>query len=251
MQVDERASFDQHMQLLERIAPRLLPLITDTGHLIHESITVGENVLLEGAQGALLDVDHGTYPFVTASNTIAGGACIGAGVGPTAIDAVLGVIKAYTTRVGNGPFPTEAPGDIGDRLRESGGEYGATTGRPRRCGWFDSVVARYAARINGLTNLAITKLDVLDGFDEISICVGYRVGGEVVDTVPGDMGVMDSVEPVYEAHAGWRATTAGARALSDLPREARAYLDRMTELVGAPVSYVSVGNRRDQIIEVQ
>ncbi|KPJ87430.1 MAG: adenylosuccinate synthetase [Gemmatimonas sp. SG8_17] len=251
MQVDERASFDQHMQLLERIAPALLPLITDTGHLIHESIKAGKNVLLEGAQGALLDVDHGTYPFVTASNTIAGGACIGAGVGPTVIDAVLGVIKAYTTRVGNGPFPTEAPGDIGDRLRESGGEYGATTGRPRRCGWFDSVVARYAARINGLTNLAITKLDVLDGFDEISICVGYRVGGEVMDTVPGDMEVLDSVEPLYEAHAGWRCSTAGVRALSDLPREARAYIDRMTELVGAPVSYVSVGNRRDQIIEVQ
>ncbi|UCG85126.1 MAG: adenylosuccinate synthase [Gemmatimonadota bacterium] len=250
MDVEERADFDQHMQLLERVTPALLPLVTDTGWLIHEAIEAGENVLLEGAQGALLDVDHGTYPFVTASNTTAGGASVGAGIGPTAIDVVLGVVKAYTTRVGNGPLPTEAPSDIGDRLREYGGEYGATTGRPRRCGWFDSVVVRYAARINGLTNLAITKLDVLDAFDEISICVAYRTGGETTDTVPAEMGVLESVEPVYETHAGWRCSTADARVLSDLPKEARAYLDRMTELVGAPASYVSVGSRRDQVIEV-
>ena len=250
MQVEERADFDEHVQLLERITPALLPLMTDTGRFVYESITAGKNVLLEGAQGALLDVDHGTYPFVTASNTTAGGACTGAGIGPAAIDAVLGVIKAYTTRVGNGPFPTETTGKLGDRLREYGSEYGATTGRPRRCGWFDSVVARYAARINGLTNLAITKLDVLDSFDEVSICVGYRADGEIIDTVPADMEVLNSVEPEYENHAGWRCSTADARALSDLPREARAYLDRMAELVGAPISYVSVGNRRDQVIEV-
>jgi adenylosuccinate synthase len=250
LRVKERADFDEHMSWLERVTPELLPMMTDTGLFVHESIVAQKNVLLEGAQGALLDVDHGTYPFVTASNTTAGGAPVGAGIGPTTVDAVLGVVKAYTTRVGNGPFPTEASGELGDRLRETGGEYGATTGRPRRCGWFDSVVARYAARINGLTDLAITKLDVLDAFEQISICVAYKAGGETIDAVPADTGAFESVEPVYETYPGWRCSTADARVLSDLPREARAYLDRMTELVGAPIAYVSVGNRRDQVIEV-
>ncbi|UCD24431.1 MAG: adenylosuccinate synthase [Gemmatimonadota bacterium] len=248
---DVFADFDEHMDLVDRITPRLLPLVTDTGNLINDSIKANKNVLLEGAQGALLDVDHGTYPFVTSSNTTAGGACVGAAIGPTAIDAVLGVLKAYTTRVGEGPLPTEVTGEVGEQLRELGGEYGATTGRPRRCGWFDSVVARYAARINGLTNLAITKLDVLDTFGEIPVCVGYRLDGAITDSIPTDMEVLGSVEPVYEQLKGWQRSTADARKLTDLPREARAYLDRVTELVGAPISYVSVGSRRDQTIEVE
>jgi adenylosuccinate synthase len=250
MGANELADYEEHMVLIDRITPLLLPLITDTGHLINESIKAQQNVLLEGAQGALLDVDHGTYPFVTSSNTTAGGACIGAAIGPTAIDAVLGVLKAYTTRVGGGPLPTEVTGELGEKLRELGGEYGATTGRPRRCGWFDSVVGSYAARVNGLTNLAITKLDVLDTFSEIPVCVGYKARGEIIHNIPTDLSVLDSVEPVYEQLAGWQSPTGDARDLSDLPRQARVYLDRMAELVGAPISYVSIGSRRDQIIEV-
>jgi adenylosuccinate synthase len=250
MGAEEMADLDEHMALVDRITPRLSPLITDTGRLIYESIKAERNVLLEGAQGALLDVDHGTYPFVTSSNTTAGGACIGAAIGPTAIDAVLGVLKAYTTRVGSGPLPTEVTGEVGEKLRELGGEYGATTGRPRRCGWFDSVVGRYAMRINGLTNLAITKLDVLDTFSEIPVCVSYRLNGETIDRIPTDMELLGSVEPVYEQLEGWQCSTAEARKLTDLPRQARAYLDRMIALVGAPISFVSVGSRRDQTIEV-
>ena len=229
---------------------RLAPHMADTTQLVQERLARGDHLLFEGAQGTLLDLDHGSYPFVTSSNPIAGGACTGGGIGPLQIDEVIGVMKAYATRVGSGPFPTELEGPIGTHLLQKGREFGTTTGRMRRCGWFDSVVARYAARINGLTNLAITKLDVLDSFDEVSICVGYRADGEIIDTVPADMEVLNSVEPEYENHAGWRCSTADARALSDLPREARAYLDRMAELVGAPISYVSVGNRRDQVIEV-
>jgi adenylosuccinate synthase len=250
MGADESADYEEHMALIDRITPRLLPMITDTGYLINRAIKAQENVLLEGAQGALLDLDHGTYPFVTTSNTTAGGACVGAAIGPTAIDAVLGVLKAYTTRVGNGPLPTEVPGELGEKLRELGGEYGATTGRPRRCGWFDAVVGSYAARINGLTHLAITKLDVLDTFGQIPVCVGYKVRGEVIDSIPTDLSILESVEPVYEQLTGWQGPTGDTRELTDLPRQARAYLDRMAELVGAPISYVSVGSRRDQIIEV-
>src|SRR6058998_2478476 len=174
----ERASAEEHIHLLERLAPRLLPLAVDAGRVVWEALQRGESVLLEGAQGALLDVYHGTYPYVTSSNTTAGGAAVGAGIGPTAIDAVLGVVKAYTTRVGNGPLPTEAEPVVAERIRELGGEFGATTGRPRRCGWFDAVVVRYAVRVNGLTGLAVTKLDVLDTFAEIPVCVGYRLDGE-------------------------------------------------------------------------
>ena len=181
----ERASFDQHAALLERLAPRLLPLAADAGLLVHRAVREGKRVLLEGAQGSLLDVDHGTYPFVTSSNTTAGGAAVGAGIGPTLIHGVLGVVKAYTTRVGNGPLPTEAPSPHGERLRELGGEFGAVTGRPRRCGWFDATVVRYAARVNGLTGLAVTKLDVLDGFEEIPVCTAYRLDGEACERDAG------------------------------------------------------------------
>jgi adenylosuccinate synthase len=247
--VEERASADQALAALERLAPRLVPLVTDTGLVAWRALRDGRRVLLEGAQGALLDVDHGTYPFVTSSSTTAGGAATGAGIGPTMIDAAVGVVKAYTTRVGNGPLPTEAQGADGDRLRELGGEYGATTGRPRRCGWFDAVVVRYAVRVNGLTDLAVTKLDVLDTFTDLPICVGYRVDGAVVDQMPADPAVLERVEPIYERLEGWGRPTSGARRLADLPAPARAYLDRLQDLAGTPIGWVSVGTRRDQIIE--
>jgi adenylosuccinate synthase len=246
----ERADPGEHEALLERLAPRLLPMAVDAGRVIWEALERGESVLLEGAQGALLDVDHGTYPYVTSSNTTAGGAAVGVGIGPTAIDAVLGVVKAYTTRVGNGPLPTEAPPAVAERIRDLGGEFGATTGRPRRCGWFDAVVVRYAVRVNGLTGLAVTKLDVLDTFAEIPVAVGYKLDGEVVDSMPADLERLERVEPVYEMAPGWQKEISGARRLADLPSAARAYVDRLQDLAGAPVRYVSVGTRRDQIIEV-
>ncbi|MEP6590361.1 MAG: adenylosuccinate synthase [Gemmatimonadota bacterium] len=244
-----RASLEEHLELVERLSVRLRPLTTDTGALVYRALRDGQRVLLEGAQGALLDVDHGTYPFVTSSNTTAGGASIGAGIGPTEIDGVLGVVKAYTTRVGNGPLPTEAEGAQEARLRELGGEFGATTGRPRRCGWFDATVVRYSVRVNGLTGLAVTKLDVLDTFESIPVGVSYRLDGEECDDVPSDVELLERVVPVYETLPGWGQSTAGARKLADLPPQARAYLDRLQDLAGAPIRYVSVGTRRDQIIE--
>src|SRR5881396_784188 len=246
----ERASPEEHARLLDRLAPRLLPLAVDAGRVVWEALARGESVLLEGAQGALLDVDHGTYPYVTSSNTTAGGAAVGVGIGPTAIDAVLGVVKAYTTRVGNGPLPTEAEPVVAERIRELGGEFGATTGRPRRCGWFDAVVVRYAVRVNGLTGLAVTKLDVLDTFAEIPVGVGYELDGETIDSMPADVETIGRVEPIYEKVTGWQRPLNAVRRLADLPPAARAYVDRLQDLAGAPVRYVSVGTRRDQIIEV-
>jgi adenylosuccinate synthase len=246
----ERAHLDEHLKLVERLAPRLLPLAADAGLVVYRAIKERRRVLLEGAQGALLDVDHGTYPYVTSSNTTAGGAAVGAGIGPTAIDGVLGVVKAYTTRVGNGPLPTEAGSPYGERLRELGGEFGAVTGRPRRCGWFDATVVRYATRVNGLTGLAVTKLDVLDSFAEIPVGTMYRLGGEVCEEMPAEVEALARVEPVYELLPGWTQPTGNARKLADLPAAARAYLDRLETLSGVPVRYVSVGTRRDQIIEV-
>src|SRR5437867_7296861 len=246
----ERANAEEHVHLLERLAPRLLPLAVDAGRVVWEALERGESVLLEGAQGALLDVDHGTYPYVTSSNTTAGGAAVGVGIGPTAIDAVLGVVKAYTTRVGNGPLPTEAAPAVAQRIRELGGEFGATTGRPRRCGWFDAVVVRYAVRVDGLTGLAVTKLDVLDTFAEIPVAVGYRLDGERIDSMPADVETIARVEPIYEKVPGWQKPLTAVRRLADLPPAARAYVDRLQDLAGGPVRYVSVGTRRDQIIEV-
>jgi adenylosuccinate synthase len=230
---------------------RILPLLTDTGREITEALRAGRRVLLEGAQGALLDVDHGTYPYVTSSTTTAAGAATGAGIGPTVIDAVIGVVKAYTTRVGSGPLPTEIPPPLGERLRELGGEYGATTGRPRRCGWFDAVVVRYAAQVNGLTGLAITKLDVLDSFEEVRICVGYETAdGTGCEHFPYDFTLLENARPVYESMPGWREATSEARTVGDLPKPARDYLHRLEELTGVPIVFISVGTRRDQIIEV-
>ena len=248
---DRRADAEATMQLLERITPRLLSLSEDVGLCVHQAIESGAAVLLEGAQGSLLDIDHGTYPFVTSSNTTSGGAAIGAGIAPMAIDAVLGVVKAYTTRVGHGPLPTEIPGALGERIRELGNEFGAVTGRPRRCGWFDAVVVRYATRVNGLSGLAVTKLDVLDSLDRIAICTGYRVGDEEYREFPGDVTALEHIEPLYEWFEGWQQPTSEARTLDALPANARRYLDRIRELVAAPIVYVSVGTRRDQIIGLE
>ncbi|CAN5867364.1 adenylosuccinate synthase [soil metagenome] len=246
-QVDPDALCDEVLGIRER----LLALSVDTGRVLHDALRAGERVLLEGAQGALLDLDHGTYPYVTSSNTTAGGAALGVGIGPTAIDAVVGVVKAYTTRVGEGPLPTEFPSPMQEHVRQLGGEFGATTGRPRRCGWFDAVVVRYAARVNGLTGLAMTKLDVLDTLPELKIAVGYRAGGALLDDFPGDLGLLEEAEPVYETLPGWEAPTADARRWEDLPEAAQAYLRRIEELTEVPIQYVSVGTRRDQIIHVQ
>lgn len=229
---------------------RILPLVSDVGREISQALAEGGRVLLEGAQGALLDIDHGTYPFVTSSNTTAGSAATGTGIGPTAIDAVLGVVKAYTTRVGSGPFPSEIEGEMGDRLRELGGEFGATTGRPRRCGWFDAVVVRYSARVNGLSGLALTKLDVLDSFDEIQIATGYQVRDTELDDFPDDLALLEAVRPVYETMPGWKTSTEDARSIDDLPQRAKDYIHRIEELTGVPVWYVGVGTEREQIIRV-
>jgi len=234
---------------LTPIAPRLLALADDVGLTIHRAMRSRAAILLEGAQGSLLDIDHGTYPFVTSSSTTSGGAAIGVGIAPTSIDAVLGVVKAYTTRVGNGPLPTEMAEPLGSHIRSLGAEFGATTGRPRRCGWFDAVVVRYAARVNGLSALAVTKLDVLDTLDRIAICTGYRIGSQSIAEFPGDITQLDGLEPIYEWVEGWQASTADARTMGDLPLAARAYLERIEELVETPIRYVSVGTRRDQIID--
>ncbi len=246
----ERASAEEYGRLLHRLAPRLLPLTADVGRVTHDALAQGRHVLLEGAQGALLDVDHGTYPYVTSSNTTAGGAAVGAGIGPTAIDAVLGVVKAYTTRVGNGPLPTEASPEDVEKLRTIGDEFGATTGRPRRCGWFDAVVARYAVRVNGLTDLAVTKLDVLDTIERIPVGTGYQLDGEALDDMPAGTDTLARVRPVYEMLEGWCRPTTAARRMADLPPQARAYLDRLEDLLRTRIAYVSVGSRRDQIISV-
>lgn len=246
-----RASVEESLAALAAVAPRLLPLAEDVGLVVHRAIRDGAAVLLEGAQGSLLDVDHGTYPFVTSSNTTSGGASVGAGIGPTAIDAVLGVVKAYTTRVGNGPLPTELSEALGVRMRELGHEFGAVTGRPRRCGWFDAVVVRYAARINGLSALAVTKLDVLDTLDRIALCTGYEVDGVVHTEFPGDLAALARAVPRYEWFDGWRQPTGAVRRLAHLPALARRYLERIETLVEAPIRFVSVGTRRDQIIDLE
>jgi adenylosuccinate synthase len=241
---------------------RLLRLSADVSKAIYSALSEGRRVLLEGAQGSLLDLDHGTYPYVTSSSTTAGGAATGVGIGPRTLDQIIGVVKAYTTRVGNGPLPTELTDAMGERLREVGGEYGATTGRPRRCGWFDAVVMRYAARVNGLTELAVTKLDVLDGLKSIKICTGYRFrgdaasassviglkGGEKLDFFPGSLSLLANCEPIYEEMEGWDRPTAGVREPGGLPEGARRYLQRIQELAGCPIRRVSVGTKRDQIL---
>ncbi len=247
---DLRASVEETLAALAGLTPRLLAIADDVGLCIHRAIRNGAAVLLEGAQGSLLDIDHGTYPYVTSSNTTVGGAATGVGISPMALDAALGVVKAYTTRVGNGPLPTEFDEPLQTQVRTLGREFGATTGRARRCGWFDGVVVRYAARVNGLTGLAITKLDVLDTLDRLAVCTGYTIDGEVHTEFPADLQMLDRAEPVYEWFDGWNQSTQDARRLDALPSAARLYLDRLEELCDAPIAYVSVGTRRDQIIGV-
>jgi adenylosuccinate synthase len=219
----------------------------DTTLFLANAIDAGQRVLFEGAQATMLDIDHGTYPYVTSSNASIGGVCTGLGVPPRAIHGVLGVVKAYTTRVGEGPLPTELFGEMADRLRESGQEYGASTGRPRRCGWYDAVVARYAVRVNGLDALALTKLDVLDGLDELKICTGYRIDGRVVTEFPANLAA-GSYEAVYETMAGWKEPTRGARQFDELPIEAQNYIKRLEEVSGVGCAIVSTGSDRDETI---
>ena len=227
---------------------RLAPLVADVSLFLESSMKSGQRILFEGAQGTMLDIDHGTYPFVSSSNGSVGGACTGLGIGPRSIGGVLGIVKAYTTRVGEGPLPTELHGDFGDALRESGQEYGASTGRPRRVGWFDSVVARYAVRVNGLATLALTKLDVLDGLDEIHVCTGYQCDNRRLTDLPSDTDTLASVTPEYETWPGWKQPTAGLRTFAELPAEARRYVGRLEELSGAPISIVSTGSDRSDTI---
>ncbi|MDT8341445.1 MAG: adenylosuccinate synthase [Longimicrobiales bacterium] len=246
---EEGEALERAMDETLALRDRLLALATDTGIEIVEALDAGRDVLLEGAQGTALDLDHGTYPFVTSSNTTAAGAATGVGIGPTRIHDVVGVVKAYTTRVGNGPLPTGADPAMDETLRRLGGEFGATTGRPRRCGWFDAVLARYAARVNGLTGLAVTKLDVLDTLAEIRVGLEYCTpDGTCTGEFPADTFSLGAVEPRFETLPGWQADTSGCRTIQDLPRNARAYLDRIEALTGTPIRWVSVGTRRDQII---
>ncbi|WP_366180923.1 adenylosuccinate synthase [Actinomyces timonensis] len=229
-------------------ADRVRPMVIDCGLELNNALDAGKTVLFEAGQATMLDIDHGTYPFVTSSNPTAGGACTGTGVGPTRIDSVIGVAKAYTTRVGEGPFPTELTDAMGERLRAEGGEFGVTTGRPRRCGWHDAVVTRYAARVNGLTDLVLTKLDVLTGHEEIPICVAYDVDGERTDEMPLTQTGFHHATPIYEIMPGWSEDITGAREFSDLPRSARDYVERIEELAGCRVSAIGVGAGREATI---
>ena len=245
---DQREPIDASMIADEylQFADQLRPFVCDTIVLLHELIAKGKRVLFEGAQGSLLDIDHGTFPYVTSSNAVTGGAACGAGVPLSTIQSVVGVVKAYATRVGAGPFPTELTGAVGDTFRERGGEYGTTTGRPRRCGWFDAVAAAHSARINGPTHLAVMHVDTLAGQKELKVCVGYRLGGAITTTIPADSYDLQEVEPVYETLPGWDEDVSGCRRLGDLPSAAKGYLDFLSQRLGAPVRIVGVGPDRDQ-----
>jgi len=230
---------------------RLAPHVVDCTREIHQAARGRKNILFEGAQGTLLDLDHGTYPYVTSSNPVSGGACIGAGVGPTLIDRVIGVAKAYTTRVGEGPFPTELDGSLNDHLCDRGGEFGTTTGRRRRCGWFDGVIGRYAVGVNGLDCLAVTKLDVLDELDELQVCVAYELDGETIEYFPSCAEAFARCQPIFETLPGWQCSTAECRTLEDLPEKAMAYLRFLADLMEVPIAIVSLGAGRDQTIVVE
>jgi adenylosuccinate synthase len=247
---EDAFDLDDLVSEFDGYAERLKGFVGNASVAIEESLKAGKKVLYEGAQGTLLDIDHGTYPYVTSSNTIAGAACTGTGIGPKRIDRVVGITKAYTTRVGGGPFPTEQDNETGQRLRDVGAEYGATTGRPRRCGWWDGFAAAYAARVNGLTDLAVTKLDVLTGIDPIKICTGYKCRGETIDDFPPDLEDLEQCEPVYEELPGWKDDIAGARKPDELPQNAVAYLKRIEDVAGVPVTVVSVGKDREQTVVI-
>jgi adenylosuccinate synthase len=244
----EVIDFQETLEQALALADRIKPMVGDVPRLLFEAQRAGRNLLFEGAQGTLLDVDHGTYPFVTSSNCVAGAAAAGSGVGPSALHYVLGITKAYTTRVGSGPFPTELDDDIGRQMATRGNEFGATTGRPRRCGWFDAAALKRSIQINGVSGLCVTKLDVLDGMEALQIGVGYRVNGEVRDILPVGAEALAECEPIYEEIPGWTQTTLGVRRYDDLPNQARAYLTRLAEVCGVPVDMISTGAEREDTI---
>ncbi|MCA3646525.1 MAG: adenylosuccinate synthase [Methylobacterium sp.] len=234
--------------MLMEIAPKILPYMDRVWDVLDHARREGKRILFEGAQGALLDIDHGTYPYVTSSNTVAGQASAGSGMGPSSIGYVLGILKAYTTRVGEGPFPTELFDETGKQIGTRGREFGTVTGRPRRCGWFDAVIARQMIKINGINGIALTKLDVLDGLPELKVCTGYRLDGQVIEHLPASESAQKRVEPIYETISGWSGSTAGARSWADLPAEAVKYVRRIEELIGAPVTLLSTSPERDDTI---
>ena len=244
----EPLDYDSILEEYNGYAERLRPYVCDTIALLDREIKEGRKILFEGAQATMLDVDYGTYPYVTASHPVSGGIGIGAGVAPRCIDKVVGVVKAYCTRVGAGPFPTEQLNEAGEKLREAGHEYGTVTGRPRRTGWLDACVVRYAGVLSGIDYMAVTRLDILDGFDEIKMCTGYRYKGKVLDEMPASLKVLAEVEPVYETFPGWKKDISGIRSYEELPKEAKAYLERMAEATGIALGIVSVGPNRDQTI---
>ena len=248
---DSACDYNEILEEYSKYAKRIAPFVADTSLLVNDAVSEGKSALFEGAQGSMLDIDHGTYPFVTSSNTIAGGACSGIGVGPTCIDEVIGITKAYTTRVGSGPFPTELDCEIGEGLRQKGGEFGATTGRTRRCGWFDAVVVRDAVRRNGLTGMALTKLDVLTGMDKIKVCIAYEIDGKRVDTLPASLHEVEKIVPVYEELDGWEDALEEIRSFDALPENAKRYVKRLEELVGVESVLVSVGPKRRETIIVK
>jgi adenylosuccinate synthase len=238
------------LEELTSVADKILPYVDRVGNILDEARRSGSRILFEGAQGTMLDIDHGTYPFVTSSNTVAGQAATGSGLGPNAIDYVLGITKAYTTRVGEGPFPTEQDNEVGDFLGTRGHEFGTVTGRKRRCGWFDAVLVRQAVIANGISGIALTKLDVLDGLEEIKVCTGYRLDGEVIDYLPASQSAQARLEPIYESFEGWNETTKGARSWNDLPAQAVKYVRHIEELIGAPVAILSTSPEREDAILV-
>jgi adenylosuccinate synthase len=246
--MDDTVDADSIQAEYERLADRIRPMVCDTALLLHNAMAAGKSVMFEGAQGTMLDIDHGTYPFVTSSSASAGGACTGTGVPPTRIQSVIGVAKAYITRVGGGPFPTEALDSWGDQIRNRGNEFGSVTGRPRRCGWYDVPLMRYAAMINGFDSLVVTKLDVLDEMEKIPVCVAYRTGGQEVAGMPATVKGMAALEPVYECMPGWRSSTFGISTYSELPDRAREYLDFLEEKSGVEVGCISTGPERNQTI---
>jgi len=241
---DAEALYKEYMGYAERLSAH----IADTDIIINKMVDKNKNMLFEGAQGTLLDVDHGTYPYVTSSSSGAGGACTGLGVGPTKITGVIGVVKAYTTRVGEGPFPTEINDSLGEKIREKGGEYGATTGRPRRCGWLDIVALRYSVRINGLSGIVLTKLDILDGLDTIKICNAYKYGGKIYKEFPKELNVLESCEPVYEEVFGWKESTSGIKKFERLPKAAQRYIRKIERMLNVEINIVSSGQKRDELI---
>lgn len=248
---EEPLGYNEIYRAYQDFAEILKKYMADTSLVLSKSVAAGKKLLFEGAQGTLLDVDHGTYPFVTSSSTCAGGAATGTGVSPREIHEVVGISKAYVTRVGSGPFPTELLDETGEKLRQVGGEFGATTGRPRRCGWFDAMVIRYAVRINGLTGIALTKLDVLSDFETIKVCTGYRFEGQELETLPAKLETFENCEPVYEELPGWQVDITGVRSYDQLPENAKKYVKRLEELAGCPIVMVSVGPRRDQTMTIK